>query len=114
MAFFRASRGLDSGVLVHIFISRNDPVLTEICSPLLLVPAIENSQNLENMLVDLAFFCASRGLDSGVSVHIFISKNDLVLTEICSPLLLVPAIENSQNLENASVDFGVLLRVEKA
>jgi len=61
-----------------------------------------------------ALFHALRWLHLEVLVHIFTLENDPVLTEICSPLLVVPEIENSQNLENALVDFGVLLRVERA
>jgi hypothetical protein len=93
---------------------KNDPVLTEECSPLLLVPAIENSQNLENAMVDFGVLSHVERLNSGVLVHIFISKSEAVLTEVCSPLLLVCAIENPQNLKNATVDLGVLSRVEKA
>ena len=61
-----------------------------------------------------ALFRASRWLYLEVLVHIFTLENDPVLTEICSPLLVVPEIENSQNLENVLVDFGVLSRVERA
>jgi hypothetical protein len=50
----------------------------------------------------------------GGSIHLFTSLIDPVLTEIWTPLLLVPAIEKSQNLENMLVDFSVLSRVEKA
>ena len=56
--------------------------------------------------------CVEMASFGGISTYPL--ENDPVLTEICSPLLVVPEIENSQNLENALVDFNVLSRVERA
>ena len=64
-----------------------------------------------------AVLYASKGLDFGVLVHIPISQNDQVLTEIQSPSQTSPPGTSNKNLprlENAPVNFGGLWRVEKA
>ncbi len=64
-----------------------------------------------------AVLCASKGLDFSVLVHIPISQNDQVLTEIRSPSQTSPPGTSNKNLprlENAPVDFGGLWRIEKA
>ena len=65
---------LYSGVLVHIYISRNGPLLTKICiHPSWYLP-LKFYQGSKTRRAFSAFFRASKRLYSGVLAHIYISR----------------------------------------
>jgi len=70
--------------LVHISISQNSPVLTEICPPSCCLQH-KTYQSSRTRWSIRAFSCTSKRLHFGALVHISISQNGPVLTEMCSP-----------------------------
>jgi hypothetical protein len=94
--------------------SQNEAILIELGSPLLLVPVANIIQILENAAVAFgvhwrikkaSFQCIRRYLD--------LTKRSNTHRDRL-PLLLVPAANILQILENATATFGVHWRIEKA
>jgi hypothetical protein len=69
---------------------------------------------LENAPVDFGGLSRVKRLYIGVLVHIKISRNGAELTEISSPPPPGTSNIKAAKLKNAPVDFGGLLRVERA
>jgi len=87
----RSEKAVFGCLSTHLHLTKRSITHRVMYNPLLYLPHTKSYQRSKTRRPILAFFCVSKRLYLGVLVHIYISRNGPLLTDICASLLLIPA-----------------------